>query len=286
MRNNTFKLFIILFITITNFNLYSQTQDTKRYTASNKGKFFLSWGGNREDYTKSDIRFKGENYDFTLKDVIAHDKPQGWHIDYFNPKNMTIPQTNFKIGYFITDHYMVSLGVDHMKYVMYNNESRRMEGYIDLPASEPGSIYNGVYDNEPFLVTEDFLTFEHTNGLNYIYAEFARVDDISSIFKIQNTDKIQVNFTEGLGAGILYPKTNTAILLEDRYDEFHVSGYGISANVGINVTFFKHYFIETDLRGGYINMPDIRTTSNTSESASQHFLYLQRIISIGGKFRI
>jgi hypothetical protein len=55
-------------------------------------------GGNREVYSKSDITFKGNNYNFTLEN--AADKPKGWHIDYINPR-MTIPQTNLRIGYFL-----------------------------------------------------------------------------------------------------------------------------------------------------------------------------------------
>lgn len=274
----TFLLFTI--------NITAQNHKKEKYTASKKGKFFISWGGNRESYTKSDIHFKGENYDFTIHDATAKDKPKGWHIDYINPTRITIPQTNVKFGYYISDNYVISFGVDHMKYVMQRNESRRLEGYIDLPSEEAGSVYNGQYNNDLFIVSEDFLKFEHTNGLNYVYLEFARVDDVSSIFQIKNTDKLQINFTEGVGGGFLYPKTNTTLLQKDRYDEFHLAGYGMSINAGVNVTFFKHFFIETDLKGGYINMPDIRTTSNTAESASQHFFYLQRIINIGGIFRI
>lgn len=265
---------------------WSQNTSQDKYTSTKKGKFFISWGGNRESYTKSDIHFKGDDYDFTIHDATAKDKPKGWHIDYINPTRVTIPQTNVKMGYYISDNYVISFGVDHMKYVMQRNESRRVEGYIDLPTDEAGSIYNGQYNNDLFIVSEDFLKFEHTNGLNYVYLEFARVDDISSIFQIQNTDKLQINFTEGVGGGFLYPKTNTTLLQKDRYDEFHLAGYGMSINAGVNVTFFKHFFIETDLKGGYINMPDIRTTSNTAENASQHFFYLQRIINIGGIFRI
>jgi hypothetical protein len=33
-------------------------------------------------------------------------------------RKMTHSQTNFRIGYFINDHYSIALGVDHMKYVM------------------------------------------------------------------------------------------------------------------------------------------------------------------------
>src|SRR5690606_23766212 len=139
--------------------------------------------------------------------------------------------------------------------------------------TENGAIYNGNYNNDHILIDEDFLLFEHTDGLNYVYLEFARFDDISSLFRIQNTDKFQINITEGIGGGILYPKTNTTLLQKDRHDEFHVAGYGLSLNAGLNLTFFKHFFVQFDLRSGYINMPDIRTTSNTAESASQDFFF-------------
>lgn len=282
----TSKPILGLLCLLFTFSLNAQNTEPLKYTASNKGKFFVSWGGNRASFSKSDIHFKGENYNFTIKDAEAKDKPKGWHIDYINPTRITIPQTNLKLGYFISNKYTISLGVDHMKYVMYRNKTKTINGYINLPDTEPGSQFNGTYNNETTFISEDFLKFEHTNGLNYVYAEFARYDDISKIFNIQNTDKFQINLTEGLAGGILYPKTNTTLLQKDRYDEFHLAGYGVSIHAGLNFTFFKHFFIQLDLKGGYINMPDIRTTSNTAESASQNFLYLQRVIAFGGIFRI
>lgn len=257
------------------------TQNPEKYTAHNKGKFFISWGGNRESYSKSDIHFKGNDYNFTLHDVKAQDKPKGWHIDYINPARMTIPQTNLNIGYFISDHYSISVGVDHMKYVMGQNQVVNYKG--NYP--DPGS-YGELLPNNQILLTEDFLTFEHTDGLNYVFTEFARVDDISKLFQISDTDKIQINISEGLGAGILFPKTNTQLLGRKRHDDFHVSGYGVSAKVGLNVTFFKHFFIKGELKAGYIDMPNIRTTQSSSDSASQHFTFFQRIIAVGGIFRV
>ncbi|MEO8773772.1 MAG: hypothetical protein ABI263_09230 [Gelidibacter sp.] len=275
---------LLFLITVNSFS--QDLSEPTRYTATNKGKILVSWGGNRSAFTKSDITFKGVDYEFTIKDVTAHDKPKGWHIDYVNPARMTIPQTNFKLGYFISDHYTISLGVDHMKYVMDSNKNRVVDGYINLPADDVGSIFNGVYDHENFLVSDEFLLFEHTDGLNFVYAEFARYDDISSLFNIENTDKFQINITEGIGVGVLYPKTNTTLFNRERYDEFHVAGYGISASAGLNFTFFKHFFIQGDLKGGYINMGDIRTTHNPRESASQHFFYGESVFSLGGIFRI
>ena len=95
-----------------------------------------------------------------------------------------------------------------------------------------------------YLSGEKFLTFEHTDGLNYVNTEISRVDDISKIFKIKNTDTFQINITEGVGAGFLYPKTNSKLLEKERHDDYHVSGYGVSAKVGLNLTFFKYFFIE------------------------------------------
>lgn len=294
--------FLMVVLSFCVFSQYTFSQETvispEKYTAHNKGKLYIYWGGNRETYTKSDIHFYGENYDFVVHNAEAQDKPKGLHIDYINPERMTIPQTNLKIGYFISDKYNISIGVDHMKYVFSQHQKANISGYVNLPVSDSGSLYNGTYENTPWdfntnYSTDDndtpppFLTFEHTDGLNYIHTEIARVDDISSkIFKNWNSDKIQINLTEGLGTGILLPKTNTRLLGKDRYDQFHVSGYGISAKAGLNITIFKHFFVQAELKGGYIDMGNIRTTQYKSDKAEQHFWFFQSILAFGGIFRI
>lgn len=262
-------------------SLMAQEASPSRYTATNKGKFFLFWGGNRGYYSKSDINFKGNGYDFTLYDVAAVDRPKGWHIDYINPLRMTIPQTNARVGYFFSDNWSISAGVDHMKYVMKQNQTVKMSGTI----SGSGTSHDGVYNNADKVLTEDFLTFEHTDGLNYVTLELSRVDDISKLFGIRNTDIFQVNLTEGLGFGVLYPRSNTKLLNKERYDEFHVAGVGMSAKAGLNLVFFKHLMIIGELKGGYINMHDIRTTNNISDKASQDFFYFQTMLALGGIFR-
>lgn len=299
------KKIVTLVITLISITSFAQTENLvdlpvikEKYTAHNKGKFFIYWGGNRETYSKSDITFSGENYNFVVHNAEANDKPKGYHVDYVNPARMTIPQTNFRMGYFINDHYSISIGFDHMKYVLNQAQTAKVSGYVNLPLSDSGSIYNGNYDNTPvdFYTNYNpdndnnpppFLTFEHTDGLNYIHSEITRVDDISSkIFKTWNSDKVQINLTEGLGAGIVLPKTNTRLLGKDRYDEFHIAGYGISAKAGLNFTFFKHFFIQTELKGGYIDMNDIRTTQSKSDKAEQNFWFLQSMIAVGGIFKL
>lgn len=281
-------IILILILCITSFNSHTQELIAKetRFTSNNKGKIYIYWGGNRGDFSRSDITFKGNNYKFTVKNAVARDKPKGYHIDYINPSRITIPQTNFRLGYFISDHYNISFGIDHMKYVVQQDQVASITGTINLPESEVGSIYNGTYSNDAIPLSEDFLTFEHTDGLNYLNLEIARVDDISRLFRIKNTDVFQINVTEAAGSGILYPKTNATVLGSQRHDEFHISGYGVSAKAGLNFTFFKHFFIQTELKGGYINMYDIRTTQFTSDSAEQEFWFLERVIALGGIFKL
>lgn len=279
MKNLLLSFTLVLF----SLNVFAQEaiKIQEKYTAHKKGKFFISWGGNRETYSKSDIQFKGTDYDFTIYDVSAHDKPKGWHIDYINPGRMTIPQTNLRLGYFVNDHYSVALGVDHMKYVMNQGIT------VNYTGNYPNrNSYGEAVGNNQVLLTEDFLTFEHTDGLNYVNTEVSRHDDISKFFKIIDTDKIQVNVTEGIGLGVLYPKTNAKVFNKQRHDDFHVSGYGASIKAGLNLTFFKHFYIQTEVKGGYINMPDIQTTFSATDSASQDFFFFQKIIAFGGIFRV
>ena len=258
-------------------------QEPIQEKTNNKGKFYVYWGWNRGAFSNSDIHFKGENYDFTLSDVVASDRPTRFGFDpYFKLDRITIPQTNMRIGYFFKENYTVSIGVDHMKYVVatYPYQSVKINGQINT-----GGKYDKVYNNEDIFLKLDFLQFEHTDGLNYVNVEVKRFDDFGHLIGLSSND-FQISLTEGVGAGILFPKSNVKLLNNERYDEFHVAGWGISASVGLNITFLKHFFIQSDVKAGYINMPNIRTTKSTADSASQSFSFLENTIVFGGRFRL
>lgn len=262
---------IILLILFTSTIGLAQVQDNNGQSGR-KGTIFFYWGWNRGWFSNSDITFSGDNYDFTLKDAAASDRQSKFELGtYLNPGTATIPQYNFRIGYYITNHYNISLGFDHMKYVLNQNQIVKISGKIN----NTGTVYDKTYSNENINIQGGFLLFEHTNGLNYVNLEFRRIDEI---YKYKN---ISINLTEGLGAGILVPKTNTTLLNFKRYDEFHLSGYGIDAIVGLNVTFFNFFFVQSEFKQGYINMPDIRTTIFDSDRASQHFFFSQFNIVFG-----
>ena len=268
-------------VTLLFFSITVVAQKPLKQKVNNKGKFYVYWGWNRGTYSNSDIHFKGENYDFTLSNVTASDRPTKFGLNpYFRIDKITIPQTNYRIGYFFKENYTISIGVDHMKYVMNRNQTVNINGTINT-----GSVFDKTYVNENIVLTEDFLTFEHTDGLNYLNVEVKRFDDFSYLFGL-NSRNLQINLTEGFGAGILFPKSNVKLLNKERYDDFNVAGWGASASLGLNITFLKHFFIQSDVKVGYINMTNVRTTKFKADSASQSFSFLENTLVFGGKFRL
>lgn len=275
-----FRLLSAIMVVLCSLPVAAQDNPVK-YTESNKGKFFVYWGGNRSWYSSSDIHFRGEDYDFTLHNVNAHDKPKGWHIDYINPARITIPQTNVRVGYFISDKYNISIGYDHMKYVATQHQFVEYSGHY----SNEGMFGEKAVDGLIWL-TDDFLQFEHTDGLNYIHAEISRMDDLSQYVYLKNTDKVQLNSTYGIGGGFVFPKTNAKLMGKDRYDDFNIAGFGLSAKAGLNLVFFKHFFMQYDVKVGHINLSNVRTTHSKADKASHHFNFLETTISFGGIFKI
>lgn len=274
------KSFIVgSFLSILSLSAYSQELSSNNQVG-NKGKIFVSWGWNRSAYTDSDIRFKGDDYNFRLHKVVAKDRPTPFSMRYFNPTKMTIPQYNFRIGYFFNPKYSISFGFDHMKYVVQQIQTVNISGNIGGPYSNQ----DGSYNNEPINLTEDFLQFEHTNGLNYLNLELRRMDNIlgQRQLKIKNID---INIIEGIGAGVLYPKSDVKLMNYDRNDQWHIAGYGLDVVAGLNVTFFKHFFVQGEVKGGYINMPDILTTNFKQDRASQHFFFAQANANFGVIFK-
>jgi hypothetical protein len=55
-----------------------------------------------------------------------------------------------------------------MKYVMAQNQVANITGNINT-----GTPFDGVYNRTPTEITENFLMYEHTDGLNYINTEFS-----------------------------------------------------------------------------------------------------------------
>jgi hypothetical protein len=159
-----------------------------------------------------------------------------------------------------------------MKYVVQQNQTVAINGDISLKDSP----YNNSYSSQNIALTEDFLKFEHTDGLNYINLGLRKYDQLFE------SEYFSVSFISGVETGIILPKTNTTLLGMERYDEFHLAGYGINATAGVQFSTWKGLFFQPEFKLGLVNMPNIRTTASTSDIAHQKFGFAQFNIVFGG----
>ena len=239
-----------------------------------KGTMFFTYGWNRAAFSKSDIHFSGSGYDFQLDNVVAHDRPTKFGIVYFDPAWFTVTQYNFRAGYFIKDNMALVLGIDHMKYVMDQDQTVAFSGTISDP------VYAGMVQNgQVNLEDKEFLTFEHTDGLNY---ENLGLEKYKPLVNKKNFDLV---WAYGAGLGVMFPKSNVKLFGNERSDRFHVAGLGTDARTSLNFVFWNHVMLRLEGKFGYVNMWDIKTTlNNKPDKAQQDFVFGQINAGFGYTF--
>lgn len=271
-----FLIFIMLFLGNLPENIAQTPQSSNStivknpYAASaKKGRFFFYWGYNRASYATSNIHFKGPHYDFTLFGVKAKDRPTAFNIEtYFAPASIWIPQYNYRIGYYFSPRWAISLGLDHMKYVVNNDQSVKMTGTVDTFASKK---YAGNYTNTPVTLTEDFLRFEHTDGLNLLSLDAEYRLPLIHFWG----SRLRLYAELGGGMGAVIPRTDSHVFGDGLNNNFHLSGWGLSAKGGLRLDIFKRFFFQTQARGGYINLSDILLHNGQPQRANQSIIFKQ-----------
>lgn len=273
------KIFLIFFV--GNFVFAQNSNDGSTETSTKKsfgekGTMFVFWGWNRGVFSKSDIHFKGNGYDFVLHNVVAHDRPSDLSWDYVNPGEVSKPQFNFRLGYFIKNDLAIVIAQDHMKYVMDQNQTVDFTGHISDP-TYAAMVQNGQVN----LTDEKFLTFEHTDGLNYINLGLEKYKNLYA------KENLEILWSYGGGLGVMFPKSNVKLFGNERSDRFHVAGFGADVRTNINFIFWKRLMARVEAKFGYINMPDVKTTlNNKPDKASQDFVFGQINFGIGYVFNI
>jgi len=240
-----------------------------------KNNFYIYWGWNVSGYSKSDINFKADNYNFTLFDVRASDRPTKFSFkEYFAPHRFTVPQYNFRLAYFFNEDWSISFGIDHMKYVAIQDQSLTIEGTI----SDTQTPYDGQYDEAEILLHEDFLQYEHTDGLNY--GQFTLQHHSSLI----DRKIIQLSWLQGLGIGTYTPRSEIRLLNYEESDLFHLAGFGFDGMLGLQLSIFNTFFIQSEFKAGYVNLPRI-IIGPDGQRAQQDFFFLQQNVVFGSHFR-
>ncbi|MEJ5054548.1 hypothetical protein [Sphingobacterium sp. MYb382] len=250
---------------------------------SNNGRFYVHWGYNFSWYNKSDIRFRGPGYDFTLHDVKAGDRPSKLSLDYINPAQITIPQFNFHFGYFINDNYSISLGWDHMKYVVETPQSVKFTGYADKTVSDPGvpsGVFGDTKSGDMVYLNPDDFKYEHTDGYNFATVALERYDDIW----VAPAGKMYLTMQTGVEAGLIIPRSDVRIFGEGKNHFWNIAGYGGAAKVGAQFHFNKRLYLQGSFKTGWTDMRTIPTTGRKGiDKASQKIWFYENYWVLGFK---
>ena len=109
---------------------------------------------------------------------------------------MTVPQFNARIGYYFKEHWALSVGYDHLKYIYDDNNSVYLSGYIGSGVDEVTS-WEGTYSGEHVTTQNDYFHYENSDGLNYLRLELTRTDNF---IQLGGKDQFVLSSNLGLSA--------------------------------------------------------------------------------------
>ncbi|RUA28496.1 MAG: hypothetical protein DSY76_04330 [Bacteroidetes bacterium] len=128
------------------------------------------------------------------------------------------------------------------------------------------------------------IPFQAISGGNTIFSIDLHSFDFSNQFYMQTSFDRKYNIK--VGAEHQYLNIYSFDLSPSTNDKFHLAGFGLGALVGVNLSFGRYFFIQSEFKAGYINMPDVRTTPDASDKASQAFFFTQLNVLFGARINI
>lgn len=268
----------MLFVIVTAQCVSAQSDIDSLKFSDKKGAFSFYWGYNRSVFSKSNIHFAGPNYDFTLYDVVATDRPTELSWTYIKPTTLSIPQYVYRLEYFANSGLNISGGLDHMKYVVVNEQEVTLSGVINEKAS---GEYAGNYLNHSLSLTPHFVDFEHSDGLNLVSI------DVSYLWNIPLPidPRFRLGINTGIGGFGMVTKTRVFVFGEGMDNRFHLSGYVFAAKVGPRIEFFDRFYFLVEARGGYATLPNVLVNGDAPIRADHNLSFLEYYAAFGTYFR-
>lgn len=253
--------------------------DSFRFPRNKKGMFDFYWGYNREWFTRSNIHFNGPDYDFTVYKLKAHDRQSKFGWVYFNPFTLSIPQYNYRLGYFISNRLQISGGMDHMKYVVDQDQKVRISGVIDSTAS---TVYAGSYLNDSILLKADLLQFEHTNGFNFVSLDFEWLQPLAFLWK----KKLLLNWNLGGGGIWMVTKTDVRVMGDGLDNDFHVAGFSLAGKTGPRLECKNKFFLSAEFKSGFASLPHVLIKNSAPEIGDHNLIFFEYYIVAGLNFNL
>lgn len=251
--------------------MFSQEESCNCPGAAKKGKgsLYISWGYNRDWYSRSDLHFKNsgtDDYDFTLYGVKAEDRPGFRWI----PRNairgdFTRPQYSARLGYYFPKkpNMGVEINFDHSKYVMISDQTVHITGQIHEKSLDRDTV-----------LSAGFLKFEHTNGANFLMVNFV---ERKNLFHSQN-GKHWLSLVIKTGGGLVIPKTDVTLFGKQLDNCFHTAGWLAGVDTGLRYD-FRHFFTEFTAKGVFADYRNVLVIG--TGRVNHHFGAFETILTAG-----
>ena len=260
------KFILILVIAFNAFTANAQKKERK-------GEFYISWGYNKEWYTNSNVQINqpslGNN--FTFQNTKLEDHP-GWD-DALLTKAISIPQYNYRIGYFIDKEKDIAIEInfDHTKALFLDNQKVHMVGTYNGKAVDSSFVFskNGTGTSRNY--------YYLNNGANFLLFNIVKRKKFTKI----STKDFAFDGLAKVGFGPVIPHVENCLFGVKNNQLFQFGGWNTGAEYAIRSTFKKSLYAEFAGKVDYAYYYNLAVNQGT---AKQGFGTLEFIFNLGYTF--
>lgn len=243
-----------------------------------KHELYFSWGYNKEWYTNSNVSVSQPSLgnSFTFVNVKGVDHP-GWENEQFFTKALSIPQYNYRLGYFIDRDkgWAVEINFDHTKWLFPNNQMVHIKGKIN---NQP--IDGQVLFADSVAETDSSSYHYLNNGANFLLFNVVKRWHIWA-------NKKQTILVDGLGkfgVGPVIPHVQVKYFNQPQNDpHFQFGGWNVGLEADLKVTFFQYVYIEYANKLDYARYTNLKIYQGTDKQA---FGTYEMILNLGVSFPV
>ena len=264
MAKNYFSLIRISILLVACFSpLLLQAQNAKAKNSTFAGNFNFSIGLGSNFYSKSNLKFSGSGYDFSLDDVGLWQNSPAFSMPDFS--KLLSNQYAISVGYNIRRGVNLSLGIDRLKYGIKPGQSVFLNGYV---SSEMDTVSNlsGQYTDELINLDSARIQFGSDVGMSFVSIE---LNFMQNLYRTKRRNFV-VNAIYGIGAGVLH--TNSTFNFGGfEESKSSLSGFGVNANAGLRFEFFKYFYLQPNLSAAFLDQIGVYTHQNAAKNKVSHF---------------
>ncbi len=254
---------VILFIT----PLFTHAQTEQK---TRRGEFYFSWGYNAEWYTNSNVKISQPslNNNYTFQNVTGHDH-HGWDEGLFT-KALTIPQYNYRIGYFFNDKndLGVEINFDHTKFILTNGQQAHIKGTLNGRQVDSSVNFSNVPGG---------FFYYLNNGANFLLFNIVK----RWHWHTNKSGTVKFDAIGKAGIGPLVPHVENMFFGQRNTPHFQLGGWNTGVEGLVRSTFYKHVYLELCAKIDYARYSNLKIYEGT---ARQAFGTAEVILNLGYTF--